>query len=126
MKNKSLLMLLAIGGLLLSPHSSYATTKTNPEITNLSQTISELVNLAPDNQLLVAAAIHRALIAKELTSNQKPTNIQVQHTPNILQTNPTSSPGNRASGRSDSKTEQPQQSENQLAGMTAPVSRQRR
>jgi hypothetical protein len=63
MKNKVLLMFLAIGGLLLSPHSSYATTQTNTEI---AQTIAKLTNLAPTHQDLVEAAIQRALIAKEI------------------------------------------------------------
>jgi hypothetical protein len=64
MRNKVLLMFLAIGGLLLSPHSSYAATQTNAEI---AQTISKLANLAPAHQDLVEAAIQRALIVKEIT-----------------------------------------------------------
>jgi hypothetical protein len=71
MQNKILLVFLAFGGLLLFPHSSYAATNANTNVTNLSRNISELANLALTNQELIEAAIQRALIVKEITGDQK-------------------------------------------------------
>jgi hypothetical protein len=71
MKNKILLVFLTFGGLILSPHSSYATTKANTEdVTNLSRTITKVVKMPTNNQDLIKAAIDRALIAKQISNNQ--------------------------------------------------------
>jgi hypothetical protein len=69
MKNRILLMFLAVGGLLLCSNSSQAAIPT--DVTSLSRTISELSNLPANHQSQVAAAIKRALIVKEITTNHE-------------------------------------------------------
>jgi hypothetical protein len=66
MKTKFLLTLLSVGGLLVSASSAFAYSPSpdRAEIANLSQKISELVELDGDAQSLVEMAIDRALLAQ--------------------------------------------------------------
>ncbi len=68
MKTKFFLTLLAINSLFLGGNSALAATTsptaTNQNISNLSHTISTLVDLEQDSHSLVESAINRALLAK--------------------------------------------------------------
>jgi hypothetical protein len=66
MKNQIILLSLAIGGLLITSHSAVAA---SPEVTQLSRTITNLIDLDADSQNLVTKAIDRALIVKEIQNN---------------------------------------------------------
>jgi hypothetical protein len=73
MKTKFFLTLLAINSLFLGGNSAFAATipptATNQNISNLSHTISTLVDLDLDYHGLVESAINRALLAKTPTGN---------------------------------------------------------
>jgi hypothetical protein len=110
MCNKVLLMLLAIGGLLFFSPSSFAATKNNPKITNLSRTITELSNLPAGNESLVASAIKRALLVKEMTGTHHKSDSRdlqkrddvvdtVNQQPNILGSTTGNTTTNSVSGR---------------------------
>jgi hypothetical protein len=75
MKTKFLLTLLTLTGLLLSANSVFAATGSTPDrdlsITNLSQTIAELIDL--DDLNLVELAIDRALLAQQVNEPKIPT-----------------------------------------------------
>ncbi|WP_310482650.1 hypothetical protein [Chamaesiphon sp. VAR_48_metabat_403] len=77
MKTKFLLTLLAMTGVFISANSAVATTKFTPErdrsITNLSQTIANLINL--EERDLVELAIDRALLAQQVNEPKIPTPI---------------------------------------------------
>jgi hypothetical protein len=70
MKTKLFLMLFALNGLLLGANSASAT-PVNQSVSNLSHTISSLVDLDADAQSLVELAINRALLAKNVKDNDK-------------------------------------------------------
>jgi hypothetical protein len=74
MKTKFLLTLLAMTGILISANNAVATTISTPErdrsITNLSQTIANLINL--DDRNLVELAIDRALLAQQVNEPKIP------------------------------------------------------
>jgi hypothetical protein len=71
MKTKFLLTLLALNSLLLG--STSVSAATNPDVANLSRTISNLVDLGSDSHSLMEAAINRALLAqKETTTTSGP------------------------------------------------------
>jgi hypothetical protein len=74
MKNKFLLMFLAIGGLLIGVNSYYkptaVTTRANA---GLSKTITNLIELDPNSQSLVEESISRALSVKDINKNNSPT-----------------------------------------------------
>jgi hypothetical protein len=63
MKTKLFLMLFALNGLLLGANSASAT-PANQSVSSLSHTISNLVDLDADAQILLESAINRALLAK--------------------------------------------------------------
>jgi hypothetical protein len=66
MKNKLLLMFLAIGGLSIGAYTySKTSNTTSPAVAGLSRTISNMVELDPQNQVFVEKAIDRALTIKE-------------------------------------------------------------
>jgi hypothetical protein len=67
MKGKILLAFLAVSGLLINPQSAAATT--SAQVSNLSRTITDIVNLDADNLSLIEKAIERALIVKEIQNN---------------------------------------------------------
>jgi hypothetical protein len=72
MKTKFLLVLITLNGLLLGANSASAATThsaNNQNVSNLSQTISELIDL--NDNSLVEAAINRALLAKNVQVNEK-------------------------------------------------------
>jgi hypothetical protein len=66
MKTRFLLTLLALNSLLLG--STSVSAATTPDVTNLSRTISSLVDLGADSQSLMEAAINRALLAQKQTN----------------------------------------------------------
>jgi hypothetical protein len=71
MKTRFLLTLLALNSLLLG--STSVSAATNPDVANLSRTISSLVDLGSDSHSLMEAAINRALLAqKETTTTSGP------------------------------------------------------
>jgi hypothetical protein len=70
MKTKLFLMLFALNGLLLGANSASAA-PANQNVSSLSQTISNLVDLDADAQSLVESAINRALLAKNVKDNDK-------------------------------------------------------
>jgi hypothetical protein len=65
MKTKFLLTLLALNSLLLG--STSVSAATNPDVANLSRTISSLVDLGSDSHSLMESAINRALLAQKET-----------------------------------------------------------
>jgi hypothetical protein len=69
-KNKIILLSLAVSGLLITAPNAYATT--NQEVSKLSSTIADLVKLDANHQSLVEKAIDRALIVKEIQNNDSP------------------------------------------------------
>ncbi len=70
MKTKLFLMLFALNGLLLGAHSASAATASQ-NVSSLSHTISNLVDLDADAQILLESAINRALLAKNVKDNDK-------------------------------------------------------
>jgi hypothetical protein len=74
MKTKFLLTLLTLTGLLLSANSVFAATGSTPDrdrrITNLSQTIANLIHL--EERDLVELAIDRALLAQQVNEPKIP------------------------------------------------------
>jgi hypothetical protein len=74
MKNKFLLMLLAIGSLLTGAVIYYKSANTStPAVVGLSRSITNILELDPHNQLLVEKAVNRALTVKEINSNNTST-----------------------------------------------------
>ncbi len=77
MKTKFLLTLLAMTGILIGANSAVANTISTPErdrsITNLSQTIANLIHL--EERDLVELAIDRALLAQQVNEPKIPTPI---------------------------------------------------
>jgi hypothetical protein len=67
MKGKILLAFLTVSGLLINSQNAAATT--SAQVSNLSRTITGIVNLDADNQSLIERAIERALIVKEIQNN---------------------------------------------------------
>jgi hypothetical protein len=75
MKTKFFLMLLALNGLCLGANSLFpatASAASHHDVADLSQTISQLVDLGPDSHSLVASAIDRALLARDIKANGNP------------------------------------------------------
>ena len=70
MKTKLFLMLFALNGLLLGARSASATSA-NQNVSSLSHTIANLVDLDADAQILLESAINRALLAKNVKDNDK-------------------------------------------------------
>jgi hypothetical protein len=70
MKTKLFLMLFALNGLLLGANSASAA-PANQSVSSLSHTISNLVDLDADAQILLESAINRALLAKNVKDNDK-------------------------------------------------------
>jgi hypothetical protein len=77
MKTKFLLVLIALNGLLLGANSASAATvsqaKNSQNVASLSHTISKLIDLDANSHGLVESAINRALIAKNINTNEKNT-----------------------------------------------------
>jgi hypothetical protein len=71
MKNKFLLIFLAVNGLFISSSASHAATSNQTKTDDLSSTITQVVKMPTKNQDLIKAAIDRALIARQISNDQK-------------------------------------------------------
>jgi hypothetical protein len=72
MKNKNILLSLAVSGLLIGASSLSVAKEPNPTTASFSHEMAKLVNIDADNYGLVDAAIERVLLAKQ----QK---VEIQH-----------------------------------------------
>jgi hypothetical protein len=117
MNNKLLLIFLTVSGLILCICPAHATTTETTNTTDLSRTISKIIELPKNNQNLLQAAIDRALIAKQISNNQS----HVANTINTLQVrNNTTTTTSRTRDQNSAGTAQASDMGNTVTGYRTP------